>query len=99
VRGVGGLPHTCRRPLITVLHFPRRTFQQYRHKVEIGGATPGYDHKTIVAAHTALQYGRLEERYHEEASRDADLVEDTRLRGFLRSEKWEALLSTYGRHH
>ena len=88
---VGGTPRlwrTCRRPLITVLHFPRRTFAQYRHKVEIGGATPGYDHKTIVAAHTALQYGRLEERYRDEASRDAGLVEDRRLRDFfLASEK------------
>ena len=86
-------------PLITVLHFPRRTFAQYRHKVEIGGATPGYDHKTIVAAHTALQYGRLEERYRDEASRTR-VWGGRRLRDFfLASEKWEALLSTHGRHH
>ena len=91
---------TCHEPLITILHFPRRTFAQYRHKVQIGGATPGYQHKTIVAAHTALQYGRLEERYRDEASLDTGLVEDTRLLDFFRaSEKWEALLSTYGRHH
>jgi hypothetical protein len=97
VRGAPRYWLTCRKPLITVLHFPRRTYEQYRHKVEIGGATPGYEHKTMVDAHTALQYGRLEERYLEATTREQGLVEDTRLRDLLHSEKWEALLSTHGR--
>jgi Glycosyl transferase family 2 len=79
-------PRTCRARLITVLHFPRRTLAQYRHKVTIGGATPGYDHKTIVAAHTALQYGRLDARYRDEELRADGLVRDTRLRDFIRHD-------------
>jgi hypothetical protein len=94
-------PRTCRRPLIAVLHFPRRTLDQYRHRVTIGGATPGYDHKRIRLAHAALLTGELDERYRAEASEDGGLVRDTRLRDFLARDrgKWEALLSTYGRHH
>jgi Glycosyl transferase family 2 len=93
-------PRTCRRPLISILHFPRRTLEQYRHKVEVGGATPGYDHKRIRLAHAALLHGELDERYREEERAREDLVPDTRLRDFIRTgEKWEALLSTYGRHH
>ena len=89
---------TCHRALVTVLHFPRRTLEQYRHKVAIGGATPGYDHKRMAAAHAALLHGRLDARY-EQATRAHDgLVHDARLQEFL-SEKWEALLSTYGRPH
>jgi hypothetical protein len=98
VRGAPRFWLTCHRPLLTVLHFPRRTYEHYRHKVEIGGATPGYDHKTMVDAHTALQYGRLEQRYLDAVAREEGLVEDTRLRDLLHSEKWEALLSTHGRH-
>ena len=98
VRGAPRFWLTCHAPLITVLHFPRRTYEQYRHKVEIGGATPGYEHKTMVDAHTALQYGRLEERYLGATARDEGVVQDTRLRDFFHSEKWEALLSTHGRH-
>jgi Glycosyl transferase family 2 len=98
VRGAG--LRTCRRRLITVLHFPARTLDQYRHKVAIGGATPGYDHKRIAAAHAALLHGELDARYGAEARMDKGLVRDTRLRDFLASdsEKWEALLSTHGRH-
>jgi Glycosyl transferase family 2 len=93
-------PRTCRRSLITILHFPRRTLEQYRHKIEVGGATPGYDHKRIRLAHAALLHGELDERYREEERARDDLVPDTRLRDFMRTgEKWEALLSTYGRHH
>jgi hypothetical protein len=51
----------------------------------------------MVDAHTALQYGRLEERYLEATTREQGLVEDTRLRDLLHSEKWDALLSTHGR--
>jgi len=90
-------PRTCRRPLVTVLHFPRRTLDQYRHKVAIGGATPGYDHKRIAAAHAALLHGELDARYEDETRARDGLVHDPRLQEFL-SEKWEALLSTYGRH-
>jgi hypothetical protein len=97
VRGSPRFWLTCRRPLVSVLHFPRRTYEQFRHKVEIGGAAPGYEHKTIADAHTALQYGRLEDRYREAETRTEGLVPDTRLRDFL-GEKWEALLSTHGRH-
>jgi hypothetical protein len=93
-------PRTCRRPLISILHFPRRTLEQYRHKVEVGGATPGYDHKRIRLAHAALLHGELDARYREEERVWDNLVPDTRLRDFIRAgEKWEALLSTYGRHH
>ena len=93
-------PRTCRRPLVTVLHFPARTLAQYRHKVEIGGATPGYEHKRIAAAHAAFLHGELDARYEAEARMDKGLVRDSRLRDFLASdsEKWEALLSTHGRH-
>jgi Glycosyl transferase family 2 len=89
---------TCRRPLVTVFHYPRRTLDQYRHKVAIGGATPGYDHKRIAAAHAALLHGQLDARYEDETRADDGLVHDPRLQEFL-SEKWEALLSTYGRPH
>jgi len=93
-------PRTYRRPVITILHFPRRTLAQYRHKVEVGGATPGYDHKRIRLAHAALLHGKLDQRYREEERARHGLVRDTRLRDFIRTgEKWEALLSTYGRHH
>jgi glycosyl transferase family 2 len=101
VRGAPWPPRTCRRELVTVLHFPARTPAQYRHKVAIGGATPGYEHKRIAAAHAALLHGELDARYEAEARTDDGLVEDTRLRDFLRtshSGKWEALLSTHGRH-
>ncbi|HEX3318815.1 MAG TPA: glycosyltransferase family 2 protein [Solirubrobacteraceae bacterium] len=101
VRGAPWPPRTCRRPLVTVLHFPARTLAQYRHKVEIGGATPGYEHKRIAAAHAALLHGELDARYEAEAGARDGLIEDTRLRDYLasgRCEKWEALLSTHGRH-
>ena len=96
VRGAPWPPRTCRRPLITVLHFPARTLEQYRHKVAIGGATPGYDHKRMAAAHAALLHGELDARYEDETRAHDGLVHDARLQEFL-SEKWEALLSTYGR--
>jgi hypothetical protein len=81
VRGAG--LRTCRHRLITVLHFPRRTLDQYRHKVAIGGATPGYEHKRIAAAHAALLHGELDARYEAETQTDNGLVQDTRLRDFL----------------
>jgi hypothetical protein len=90
-------PRTCRRPLVTVLHFPARTLHQYRHKVAIGGAAPGYEHKRIAAAHAALLHGELDDRYEAETRKRDGLVEDPRLNVFL-GEKWEALLSTHGRH-
>jgi hypothetical protein len=101
VRSARWPPRTCRVPLVTVLHFPARTLAQYRHKVAIGGATPGYEHKRIAAAHAALLHGELDARYEAEARTEDGLVRDTRLRDFLASdsEKWEALLSTHGRHH
>jgi hypothetical protein len=89
-------PRTCRRRLVTVLHFPARTLDQYRHKVAIGGATPGYEHKRIAAAHAALLHGTLDARYAADTRGHDGLVHDPRLHQFL-SEKWEALLSTYGR--
>jgi hypothetical protein len=101
VRGAPWPPRTCRRPLLTVLHFPARTLAQYRHKVAVGGATPGYEHKRIAAAHAALLHGELDARYEAAARAQDGLVEDTRLRDFLGSapsEKWEALLSAHGRH-
>jgi Glycosyl transferase family 2 len=96
VRGTPWPPRTCRRRLVTVLHFPARTLDQYRHKVAIGGATPGYEHKRIAAAHAALLHGTLDARYGADTRAHDGLVHDPRLHQFL-SEKWEALLSTYGR--
>jgi hypothetical protein len=96
VRGAGW--RTCRRPLVTILHFPRRTLDQYRHKVAIGGATPGYEHKRIATAHAALLHGELDAHYEAETRAEEGLVHDPRVQAFL-SEKWEALLSTYGRSH
>ena len=44
-------------------------------------------------------YSLLDDRYREETRAEAGLVQDTRLAQFFHSEKWEALLSTHGRHH
>ena len=99
VRGAPRYWLTCRKPLITVLHFPRRSYEQYRHKVDIGGATPGYEHKTMVDAHTRAAVraarGALPRGPINAPSRA--WWRTPRLRDLLHSEKWEALLSTHGR--
>jgi hypothetical protein len=43
--------------------------------VEIGGATPGYEHRRMAAAHAALLHGELDERYRAETLERARIGE------------------------
>jgi hypothetical protein len=53
----------------------------------------------MAAAHATLVHGELDERYRAETRERSGLAQDTRLADFFHSGKWEALLSTHGRHH
>jgi hypothetical protein len=78
---------------IQILHFPVRSFAQYRRRVELGlEAFP--DQKSWSQLRTAYERGELERLYEqltyddEEVAaglRSGELVEDTRLRDFLAS--------------
>ena len=85
----------CERPVIALLHFPRRSLAQYEHKTRVGAAAPGYDHKSLRAAAADQVAGRLAARYAERFEvgdaalarglADGSLVEDVRLRDALRA--------------
>jgi len=81
-----------------VLHFPLRSFEQYRRKVEVT-LRGGFDDKAHDELRTAYEEGRLPELYAalvqddatvEAGLRDGNLVEDTGVRDFLADAPREA---------
>jgi hypothetical protein len=79
---------------VRVLHFPLRSYPQYRRRIEIALATPDTFGKRSARMREAYDAGRLEEEYEglllgdgevEEGLRTGGLVEDRELRDYLRA--------------
>lgn len=77
---------------IRILHFPLRSFDQYRHRVELGLASFSADQGAWARLHQARERGELESLYAELVHDDAavaegleagELTEDPRVRDYL----------------
>jgi hypothetical protein len=79
---------------IEILHFPMRTYGQFENKIVKGGRAYGRNRelpqrtgRTWRRLYEAWEEGRLRDHYDDNVVAErarADLVEDTRLRDFLR---------------
>ena len=82
---------------IEILHFPMRTYAQFENKIKKGGRAylrnrelPQAKGRTWRRLYEVWEEGGLRAHYDENVAADAgrrDLIEDTRLRDFLRSRQ------------
>jgi glycosyltransferase involved in cell wall biosynthesis len=88
---------------IEILHFPMRTYGQFENKIVKGGRAYGRNRelpqrtgRTWRRLYEAWEEGRLRHHYDENVVAEgasADLIEDTRLRDFLRALPAEGVVS------